>query len=439
MTEHNCKRHTRLLSVRHSARIFLLAAALGSAAQAQQDARSAAPGPASIPEADSPSLLGKHSLDAARAHFAPGTGLVLESDDELFELALRLRAQPRYTLSLADGTAAQESSQLRRARLQFKGHAFGKHNKLKVELAFAPRDVGQRDDRNPTTSPLLDWYFTFDHLRDLTLRVGQYKVPYNRQRVVSSGDLQLVDRSIVNAEFNLDRDIGIDLRSKDLGGLGWLRYSLGVYAGEGRNGSGLHELGLAYMVRLEALPFGAFKDYREVDFERSPNPKLSLGAAYAKVHEARGALAGNPADGGTTDFDGLTWDLVFRYRGLSVTSEWAWRTGTRNPGDATLPAQSGDEVPVPTEAPRDGIGGMLQVGYLLPTLPLEVAARVGTIRQTGKDSSLTERGEYGGGVSYYFAEHSFKVQADYFRLTEREPGAESTDVDEMRVQLQSAF
>ena len=60
-------------------------------------------------------------------------------------------------------------------------------------------------------SPLLSYYLEFDYLRDLTVRVGQYKIPFSRQRVISSGNQQMVDRSIANGEFNLDRDIGIDI------------------------------------------------------------------------------------------------------------------------------------------------------------------------------------------------------------------------------------
>ena len=385
--------------------------------------------------------MGKHSVDNAKSHFAPGTGLSFESEDGEFALKPRLRAQLRYTLIADEGEESLQSLQFRRARLQFKGHTFGKHNKFKVELAISPRDVGESDSSGPSTSPLLDWYWTFNYLRDLTLTLGQYKIPHNRQRVVSSGDLQLVDRSIVNSEFTLDRDIGFDLRSKDLGGLDLLRYYVGVYAGEGRNTREEHDFGLLYLARVEVLPFGMFDDYQEVDFERSPTPKLSIGLGYAHLENGRGSrgiLGSPPADGGTTDLDSFTWDLVFRVAGLSVTSEWVLRNGRRNPGDATQTDDQGNEVAVPTQAPPDGIGGMLQVGYLFPRTRFEIAARAGATRRVGDHTSLVEEDEYGGGVSYYFAQHPFKLQADYFRLGQEIEGGKNFE-NEARVQLQVAF
>jgi len=42
-----------------------------------------------------------------------------------------------------------------------------------------------------------------------SIAFGQTKLPGNRQRVNSSGALQLTDRTINNARFNIDRDFGI--------------------------------------------------------------------------------------------------------------------------------------------------------------------------------------------------------------------------------------
>ena len=130
-------------------------------------------------------------------------------------MVTRLRAQQRYTL-IDNEEGVSHGFQLRRARLMFKGNVFGEHNSYKFELAVSPKDMGLKPEGTISKSPLLDWYFHFSQIRDLNLRMGQYKVPYSRQRVVSSGNLQMVDRSLANGEFNLDRDVGMDIRSKDL-------------------------------------------------------------------------------------------------------------------------------------------------------------------------------------------------------------------------------
>jgi hypothetical protein len=50
--------------------------------------------------------------------------------------------------------------------------------------------------------------------RNWELWAGQTKLPGNIERVVSSGNMQFIDRSLLNARFNIDRDMGIQLRHK---------------------------------------------------------------------------------------------------------------------------------------------------------------------------------------------------------------------------------
>jgi phosphate-selective porin OprO and OprP len=375
-------------------------------------------------------LVANHPLDSSKSTVKPGTGFVFQSADGLFSFDPRLRAQFLYEFEDAEGEDAAESVQIRRARLQFKGNLYGKNNKYKVELAVSPGDVAQNDGAAPGQSILLDWYLDFTHIRDLSLRLGQYKVPFNRQRVVSSGDLEFVDRSIVNAEFSLDRDIGFDLRSEDLFGLGSLRYYLGMYSGEGRNTRGFYDFGMMYVACFEVLPMGMFDDYAEGDLERVASPKLSIGVSGARLTHGRlnrGILGSAPSDGGTTDYNTLAADAVFRFAGFSATTEWIFRDGDRNFGtDGEL------------EGPRDGFGGMGQLTYLFPTTRIQVGARYGFIERAGDASVLPESNELGGGVSYYFAHHPFKLQADYFRLGAKDED-ETIYSHRVRVQLQAGF
>ncbi|MBV1861835.1 MAG: OprO/OprP family phosphate-selective porin, partial [Nannocystaceae bacterium] len=385
-------------------------------------------------------LLRDHEVDISKARYRPGLGLEFKSSDGRFALATRLRAQFRYTLN-HDGEAGEttQGMQIRRARLQFKGHFWNEHNKFKTEFALSPRDMGLRDGAASRT-PILDWYLDFTYLRDLSLRVGQYKLPYSRQRVVSSGDLQLVDRSIANSEFTVDRDIGFDLHSKDLFGLGRLRYNAGIYMGEGRDQYQTDTFEMLYVGRVEVLPFGMFKDYKEADFERSLKPRLSLGVGYAYMDGGkrnRGVTGSTPTDGGTTDYQNATVDVVFKIAGFSLFSDFFFRNGTRSFGDATIVDESGIESPADLEAARNGLGWSAQVGYLLPRTSLELAGRYGQTRKTQDDSGVPDRDEAGGGLSYYFAGHPLKLQLDYFARWEGMP-EDKTD-HEVRLQLQAAF
>lgn len=375
---------------------------------------------------------------AENVEYVPGDGLAVQSADGEFGLTTRARLQVLGRTSWDDGASPGLGLELRRARLAFAGRFFGEDNRFKVELALSPRDEGIRsniddviaDESGPRFTPLLDFYLEFRQLRDLSVRVGEYKVPFSRQRVISSGDLQMVDRSLVNGEFNLDRDVGVDIRSKDFLGLGFLRYYLGAYIARGRDGVGLDDFGLMYIGRLEVLPFGMFDDYEEADFERSVEPRLSLGVAYSYLDRARRerGITGNiPTDLGTTDMHVVAADLMFKFAGLSILSEFMWREGDRNPGPVADPAD--------VSLPRDGFGFMAQAGYLIPRLPIEFAGRYGFV--DGRSSgSLEDESELGVAASWYLGRHPFKIQADYFRYWDDAFDAGSHQV---RLQLQGSI
>ena len=258
--------------------------------------------------------------------------------------------------------------------------------------------------------------------------MGQYKVPFSLERSVSSGNLNLVDRSIVNKEFTVDRDIGLDLRSKDLFGLGLLRYYVGIYAGEGRNTFDFSDFGVMALARVELLPLGMFKDSKQGDLKRTASPKLAIGVAYAFVDNAKrdkGILGSVPEDGGTTDTHNATADLVFMWRGLSLFSAFHFRDGRRNPPNDAMTVD-----PV-----RDGYGLLVQPGYLLPWIDLEIVARFAMTRPSFSGSALDRKNELGGGLSYYFVSHSMKLQADNFTLWTTGEDSENF----FRLQLQAAF
>ncbi len=379
---------------------------------------------------------GKHPADAASATWKPGTGLIIGSKDGLFSVGTRVRVQVRGAVANESGSSAEMGILLRRARLQFKGHSFGKHNKFKAEFAFSPRDLRLKEiDGNNLVreTPLLTWYMEFDQNPNATIRVGQYKIPYSRQRVISSGNLQMVDRSIANGEFNLDRDIGLDIRSKDLFGLGKFKYYAGVYNGEGRSAFGFGSSDLMYLARVEYLPFGLFKDYSEGDFERLSRPGLSIGAAYSYAKNAEGTRVnrnGAPADGGTTDVQGANVDMTFKYKGFAASGELFWRDGSRNP------ANGATETDPDFEFGRNGIGWFAQAGYLLPKQIIEVTGRYGQILPAD-ESSLTQKSEAGLAFSYYAAQHPFKIQGDIFQLWDESEFADGET--RARVQMQYSF
>jgi hypothetical protein len=214
-------------------------------------------------------------------------------------------------------------------------------------------------------------------------------------------------------------------------------------------------MGMLYVARVEVIPTGDADDWTfdEVGWERSLRPSFAIAGAYSfhdRAKKDRGSLGARPLDLGSTDFHQAHVDLMFKYAGLSLTSEFNWRKGIREFGDGTVIDDMGIELPAPRVPARNGIGYFVQAGFLIPRVPLEITGRWGQIIGLGDvgQTSLPDSEEVGGGVSWYFLRHSLKVQADYFRLRADHfdvetlsftPEPWSRSVDQFRVQLQVAF
>ncbi|MCA2980418.1 MAG: porin [Myxococcaceae bacterium] len=352
-----------------------------------------------------------------------GEGVTFKAQD--FSLQLRGRVQARAeALVPTEGAPTTRLNQflIRRARLNLTAK-YTEAWVMTVQLAFSALDM-EADAPNV----LRDAHLTWQGLRDLNVRVGQTKVPYGKQRVVSSGSLQMVDRSLVVGELNLDRDVGLQLRSDDLLGLGGrLAYAVGVFGGDGRNRFGAN-VGLLYVARLQVSPFGRFDDLVEGDLERLERPRLAVGLAAARnvaTFRQRSTIGATFKTEPTT-YDHLGADVLFKWRGFSLMGEVLWRDAEREPvGAPTL------------EWPRSAWGYYVQAGVVLVP-QLEVSARWGQLRPLpATDPSLLHQRELGVGLGWYPLRHDLKLQTDVFWL----PVGERFDVGtlQLRAQLQLSF
>lgn len=159
-----------------------------------------------------------------------GEGFTITSDDGESLINIRLRAQFRATNKIVPEDKNKEgtSFEIRRLRMINRGKIKGDEWQYNVQFGFAERD--QELDKDV---PLRDAILTYNGFDRIKFSFGQMKVPFNRQRLISSGALQLVDRSIVNAELNLDRDVGIQAFTNDLFGLSnFIGLNIGVFGGE---------------------------------------------------------------------------------------------------------------------------------------------------------------------------------------------------------------
>ena len=380
-------------------------------------------------------------LDPAKTKWRPGTGLEVKSADGRYSLQFGLLAQLQAPIIHAPGQDTTVDLTFRRARIILGGNIFSPHILYKIQLTASPVELGWKNGAIGR-SPILDFYFTFDRVPDATFVVGQYKVPYNHQRMLRVTGMQFVDRSSANNEFTMDRDIGVDVRSKDVGGLGHLRYYLGAYLGNGIAIYGPSDPGFAYVGRVEVLPLGQYDDLEEGDYDRSKKPRMLIGGAFAYIdrdpHDNHAFGGKIPADGGKTSTLNATADLQFRFAGLSLESAFFWREATRRTSGGAVDAMG---MPIALVAPRNGLGWFAQGGYMLPRIPIEVGARFGQViaQGDGTQTSLADQDELGGVVNYSFARHMFKLQLDYLRLWNPAIYGIDHGTDQVRLQLQAWF
>ncbi len=314
---------------------------------------------------------------------------------------------------------------VRRARLKFDGFAYSPKLKYKIELGLSNRDISGANQFNRNTPRyILDAVIMWNFAENWELWAGQTKLPGNVERVVSSANLQLIDRSLLNSRFNLDRDLGIQLRHKtNLGGDFLMREKFSVSQGEGRNVTEGNEGGLQYTARLEFLPFGTFKskgDYSQSDLKREEQPKLMVGFTYNYNQDAvreRG-FAGDymlRTDGSLYETDQTTVfaDAMFKYNGFSFMGEYAKRTAADEIAtelDAITP--TGDVV-------LTGNALNLQAGYLFNS-NYEIAARFTTINYESITGALPTE-QYTLGVNKFIVGHKLKVQSDVsYTMLDRE-------------------
>ena len=341
-----------------------------------------------------------------------GEGVNARSADGLFTVQMRVRAQLRYTGTLADDADWPANEfMVRRLRLLFKGRFFHPTLDYYVHLGLAAADM-EPDLR----VPLRDAYVTWSPLRDLNVRFGLMKVPFALQRRVSSGSMQFGDRTLVTNELNLDRDSGLVLLSNDLGGLrGLLGYQVGVFGGDGRNRS-YPDAGVLAVARLHVKPLGPFDELVEADLERSATPRLLLAANAAWNSGTRRAQStfGTAFTQARFDYQHFGADAQFKWRGMSLQGEWLYREADRD--EASLAQKDGSTL---VERSRSAWGAYGQAGYAL-TRHWEVVARYGTLHPlhaAAANARELRQDEAAAGVNWYGAGHNFKVQTELSRVT----------------------
>jgi phosphate-selective porin len=133
------------------------------------------------------------------------------------------RGYPDWPLTPGGGRLEFDTVEVRRARLGLEG----RWRRLSFEVNVDPQDTD--DD-----TVLKDAYGQFRFSRALRLRLGQFKLPGDREYLGSARTLDFMERSALSSSAGTGRDLGGMLT----GVIGkQLEYQVGAFAGDGRGRS----------------------------------------------------------------------------------------------------------------------------------------------------------------------------------------------------------
>lgn len=339
----------------------------------------------------------------------------------LNSLVVQGRVQLRYTHVETDGAPNEDAFEIARARLTLKGDIFEEGLSYKFQVDFGKGGAALKDF-------YVD-YCVFDKL--LCVRPGQFKKPFSRQQITSSGNLELVDRSITDKAFGAGRDIGLMLHD-NYEKSPTFEYALGFFNGTGDksifSGSGSADTTTgdvtvssgsfsnvpdmwdpALVARL-GYNYGGIAGYSEGDFEGGG---LRLGVA--------GSVESHfDADNDDDSLIKMEADAVVKYEGLSL-SGGVYRTSQQD-GDGFSDRTAGDG------------GAHCQLGYVVAD-HYQPVLRYGIVDPRHLGSNNIEE-EYTAGLNVYFHKHELKWQNDLSALNHND--SDTTDW-QFRSQAQLSF
>jgi phosphate-selective porin len=256
-------------------------------------------------------------------------------------------------------------------------------------------------------SKWLDYRATFTVSGWLDIRVGQWKSEFSRERINSSGKQQLVERSISNYWFTLDRQRGFSTSARFGEGTRFdSRFWIQALSGLGLNRGTERSKGLL-MARWQWNPDGEVLPFSGSDLARRPDRVSSLAVAYVTgdsrctrfSSDGCGQLPG--FSDGDYDLEQVMLETAFQLRGLSWEQELHYK-------------RIRDEQ---TREVTRLVGGYAQLGGFLnqwwPKVPapLELVARLAIVDPNTDRSSDLNR-ELTLGANWFFSGHRNKLSLD---------------------------
>ena len=331
-------------------------------------------------------------------------GFQLKTTDNKFLLHVASRLQFRFAtpgdqnpLTFDDLESDETVFKINRARLKVGGHGFSPYLKYYWEYELAQ-------------GKLLDFRLMFEKFEGFNIKVGQWKTYYTRERVVSSGEQQLADRSILTRPFTADRQQGISVYGRLFkGSLADLTYHTSVLTGTGRGSFTNDDNHLMYVGRLQWNFLGRELAMTSSDlkYHEKPTAIIAFGALTNRSPFTRFSTSGG---GQLIGFEegvagqyrvnqGLL-ETAMMYKGFSWQNEFHFKE---------IKDKVNNNLTTMT-------GGYFQAGYFFHNLwqafpeSLELAARYANYLP---DRDLDPRQEeYSFALNWFFRGHKNKLTAE---------------------------
>lgn len=314
----------------------------------------------------------------------------------------------------------QTTFKINRARLKIGGHAYKPWLKYYFEYELSQGN-------------LLDFRIMIERWDFFKIKVGQWKTYYNRERVISSGKQQMVDRSIINRPFTLDRQQGIEFYGRVFPQtLADFTYHISILTGAGRGATENDDGHLMYVGRLQWNMFGRELEMTGSDlkYHTKPTGLLALAAAtnrspYTRFSQSGGGELFGYEQGipGQYHVKQALVETAFKYKGFSWQNEFHVKSIEDNVNDNT----------------RKLSGHYFQAGYFFSNLwsfvpePLEIAGIYTKYRPDVDIDNNYER-ELGMVFNWFFKEHRNKLSMECTNFTFQ--GADGQNPSEWRFRLQ---
>lgn len=403
----------------------------------------------------------KKSKDTPAIPFWSKKGFGFETEDGSWRTALQWRFQGRFTYpdrsdedTAGDfGDQAESTFELRRVRMKIGGHGHKPWIKyyFEVDLQSTANSGG-----SPGSTRVIDWRIDLAKYKTFTIRVGQWKINYNRERVDSSGKQTFVERSIVNSVFTIDRQMGVLAMGRLFPGKIYdVSYYVGVFTGSGR-GEANDDDKMMYMARLQWNIFGRILKWKQSDLKYHEKPAASLAiGGYTNVGQCTrwsssgcgtlvqttslGAAFTSDAAAANSQFktQGMVEEFAMKWRGLAIQHEGHWKQINDAGAAVGMRGFTGTTSVVPSQTTL--LGSYSQVSYfphyLVPAVPkpLEIGFRYAFVDPNIHVSNDVLRA-YTIAFNWFFAGHRNKITVDITHLALE--AAMSSDITEQRGRVQ---